>query len=294
MKLVVLVVVALGALASPARAQGVFEVCKGESKTVVSGAGKPWIAVVYPADFPVTTTPDMRNAVGEVIARSEGAKIVPAKDVEASKKLVEQKKWTERDDACGYAPSIVAVLGLSHPNLSTAQAQVQCEGSTCKLIVDVERHGRPGKERFVRYEAALAGAKDKVGTIQAAAAHLKANGAPPDAPKAGLAQDELAAGTVTTRSDADGALELDRTMEESPLFAACGPKGRKKGDVRGFWAEWKLNARGTAMEVQVKPFGGRDPSDEEAAKCLRKALQQVQLRCPRDGKVTAVKTAICL
>src|SRR6185295_12174316 len=101
-------------------------------------------------------------------------------------------------------------------------------------------------------------------------------------------------GSVTTRSDADGALELDRLMEANPAFKACGPKNRKPHDTRGYYAEWKLNAKGTAMEVQVKPFGGRDPRDEEAASCLKKALQQMQLACPRDGKVAEVKTAICL
>ena len=288
------IVLVICALAGSASAQGVFDVCKGESKTVVSGAGRPWIAVVYPADFPVTTTPQMRNAVGEVIARAEGARIVPAKDVEAAKKLVDQKKWTERSDACGYAPSMVAVLGLTHPNLSTAQAAVECDGGKCELHVDVERHGKPGAQRFVRYSSPLAGDKDKVATIQAAAHKLAAIGPPPDAPKAGLAQSELAQGIVTTRSDADGALELDRAMEGNPAFAACAPKHRKPHDIRGYWAEWKLSARGTAMEVFVKPFGGADPADQEAASCLRRALQQMQLACPRDGKVMDVKTAICL
>lgn len=289
-----LALVVLAALGVPAYAQGVFEVCKGESKTVVSGSGRPWIAVVYPADFPVTTTPAMRNAVGEVIARAEHARIVAAKDVEAAKKLVDQKRWTERSDACGYAPSMVAVLGQTHPNLSTAQAQVACDGDACQLIVDVERHGKPGAQRFERYTAPLVGDKTKVATIQAAAHHLAAKGPPPDAPKAGLAQAELAPGIVTTRSDADGALELDRIMEADPAFAACAPKHRKPHDVRGYWAKWKLNARGTAMEVEVKPFGGADPADQQAADCLRRELQHMQLACPRDGKVVDVKTAICL
>ena len=59
-------------------------------------------------------------------------------------------------------------------------------------------------------------------------------------------------------------------------------------------ADWKLNAQGTAMEVFVKPFGGVDPTDETAAKCLRNALQKMQMSCPRDGKPVAVRTAICL
>ena len=282
-------------LSTPAFAGDVFDVCKGESKTVVAGTGQLSIAVVYPNDFPVTTTPVMRNAVGAALATAEKAKIVPAKDVEAAKKLVGEKKWSDKTDACGYAPSLVAVLGLVHPNLSTAHTQVQCADTKCELIVDLERHGRPTKERFVRYVAPLAGPKDKVDTITAAAKHLTAKGEPPDVPKAGLAVSELPSGTVTTRSDADGALELDRSMEANAAFAACGPKKRKgPHDTRGYWAEWKLSARGTAMEVFVKPFGGADPQDEDAAKCLAKALRQMQMACPRDGKVIPVKTAICL
>ena len=119
-------------------------------------------------------------------------------------------------------------------------------------------------------------------------------GVPPDAPKAGLAQTELADGTVTVRSDVDGSLETDRIFEANPAFAKCAIPNRKKHDVRGYWAEWKLSAQGNPFQALVKSFGGRDPADEKAAECLRKAIESTQLRCPRDGKVVTVKTAICL
>jgi hypothetical protein len=287
--------IVVSALAGTAHANDVFEVCKGESKTVVAGTGKMSIAVVYPDDFPVTTTPVMRNAVGARIAGAENAKIVPAKDVEAAKKLVDNKQWKEGGDACGLAPSLIAVLGTRHPNLTTAHASVVCEGTACKLQVDLERHGRPSAERWVRYTAPLPGAKDKVETITAAAPKLVASkGAPTDRKSPGMAVTELATGIVTVRSDADGALEADRAMESSPAFAACRPKSRKAHDLRGYWAEWKLSARGNPFQALVKPFAGRDPADQAVAECLRKALEATQLTCPRDGKVIAVKTAICL
>jgi hypothetical protein len=275
-------------------AQNAFDVCKGESKTAVAGTGKIAIAVVYPEDFPVKTTPAMRNAVGAALAKAEKGTIVPAKDVEAAKKLVDAKKWNEKTESCGYAPSLVAVLGQKHKNLSSALASVSCEGDKCELRVDLERHGKHTAERWARYTAPLAGDKTKVATIQKAAAKLATKGAPPDAPKTGLAVSELPAGAVTVRSDVDGALELDRAMEANAAFAACAPKKKNAKDARGYWADWKLNAAGTAMEVFVKPFGGVDPSDEAAAKCLRNALQKMQMACPRDGKPVAVRTAICL
>lgn len=286
--------VALVMLAAPAFAQNAFEVCKGESKPAVAGKGKIAIAVVYPEDFPVKTTPAMRNAVGASLARAEKGVIVPAKDVEAAKKLVDSKKWTEKSASCGYSPSLVAVLGQKHQNLSTAHASVVCEGDKCTLRVDLERHGKSSAERWVRYEAPLAGPKDKVGTIQSAAHKLAAKGVPSDASTRGLAQKELVSGTVTVRSDIDGALELDRAMEDAASFAACTPKKKSKSDIRGYWADWKLSAQGTAMEVMVKPFGGVDPTDETAAKCLAQALRNLQMACPRDGKPTPVRTAICL
>jgi hypothetical protein len=166
--------------------------------------------------------------------------------------------------------------------------------NACELRIDLERHGRPTAERFMRYSAPLSGPKDKLATISAAAAKLAAKGAPPDAPKAGLAVTELPSGVVTVRSDVDGALELDRAMEASAAIAACGPKGRKPNDIRGYWADWKLTARGNATSITVRPFGGADPTDDAAAECIRKALQATQLACPRDGKVTSVRTAICL
>ena len=287
-------VISLLTIASSARADSVFDVCKGESKTAVAGTGKRSIAVVYPDDFPVATTPAMRNAVGESIARAEQAKIVPAKDVEAAKSLVGAKRWNEQTVACGFAPSLVAVLGQRHPNLSTARAAVSCQADACELRIDVEHHGRPTAERWMRYAAPLAGPKDKLETISAAARKLVAKGAPPDAPIAGLAVKDLSTATVTVRSNVDGALEADRVMESSSAFAACGPKGRKPHDVRGFWAEWMLSAKGTPYQVLVKPFAGRDPADEVAAECLRKAIEATQVSCPRDGRPVAVKTAICL
>jgi len=292
---------ALLALLAPARtahANDVFEVCKGESRTVVAGTGQMSIAVVYPDDFPVTTTPVMRNAVGERLAIGEQAKIVPAKDVEAAKKLVTGRQWTEGSDACGLAPSLIAVLGTRHPNLTTAHAAVACDDKgACTLQVDVERHGRKSAERWVRYAAPLAVPRDKikVEAITAAAGKLVARpGAPPERKSAGMAVTDLPTGVVTVRSDADGALEADRAMESSPAFAACRPKNRKAHDLRGYWADWKLSARGNPFQAFVKPFAGRDPADVTVSECLRKALEATQLSCPRDGKVIVVKTAICL
>src|SRR5262245_21781952 len=87
-----LTVVALVLVAAPAYAQNAFEVCKGESKPAVLGKGKISIAVVYPEDFPIKTTPAQRNAVGAALAKAEKGIIVPAKDVESAKKLVDAKK----------------------------------------------------------------------------------------------------------------------------------------------------------------------------------------------------------
>jgi hypothetical protein len=286
--------IALCLLTHEVGAESVFDVCKGESKKSVAGTGKPSLAVVYPEDFPVATTPVSRNAVGAKLATAEKAKIVPAKDVEAAKTLVGAKRWNEKSEVCGFAPSLVAVLGIKHPNLMTARASVGCEKDACELRLDLERHGRPSAERWIRYTAPLVGPKDKLETHIKAAAKLKAKGVPPDAPTAGLAVKELTGGKVTVRSNVDGALEADRVMESSTAFAACGPKGRKSHDVRGYWAEWKLSAKGTPFQVTVKPFAGRDPTDDKAAECLKKAFETTQLACPRDGRPVDVKTAICL
>jgi hypothetical protein len=290
---IVFTALVLAVTAGHAYAQDAFEVCKGESKMAVAGTGKPTIAMVYLNDFPVTTTPQMRNAVAAQIATFEKAKIVAAKDVEAAKKLVDEKKWDDKSEACGQAPSLIAALGQKHPNLSTGTVTVACEGTACVLHVDLERHGRHSKDRWVRYTAPLKDPKDKIKVATIQSAKLKANGVPPDAPKAGLEVGELAPGTVTVRSDVDGSLESDRIMENNPAFAACSPKSGKKV-MRGFWAQWKLSAKGNPYQIQVKPFAGRDPLDAQAAECLKKALEATQLRCPRDGKVVDVKTAICL
>lgn len=291
----ILGVVAVAALAGVARADGdVFEVCKGESKTVVTGKGKMSIAVVYPDAFPVKTTPAMRNKVGARLAKAEKAKIVPAKDVFAAVDLVKEGRWSLKSEACGFAPSLVAVLGQKHTNLATATAEVACnDKGACELHVDLERHGKSTAERWVRYSAPLAGAKDDMKVIMAAAAKLVA-GEYPNHPTTGLAVDKLPEGHATTRSDVDGALEVDRAMEANAAFAACKPKSRKGGDMRGYWATWTLTALGKPSHVMIKAFQGDDPADKEVTSCLTKALEQSQLACPRDNKQVDVKTAICL
>jgi hypothetical protein len=286
------------ALLAPVSAYGggsVFEVCKGESKPVVAGTGQLSIAFIYPDDFPGRTSREVLFPIGERLARAEDAKVILVADVDAAIKLVRERHWTEKADACSTAPGLAAVLGQKHPNLSTAHVSIGCDDQAkCELRVDLERHGRRTADRWVRYTAPLVGARDSTKVIAAAAPHLVSKGPPPDAPRSGLAVADLADGTVTTRSDADGALELDRSMEEAPAFAACGPKNRKPHDIRGYWADWKLSALGTAMEVQVHPFGGADKADDAAASCLGNAIRHLQFTCPRDGKVATVRTAICL
>jgi hypothetical protein len=272
----------------------VFDVCKGESKRIVDGSGQMSIAVIYPDDFPGRTTREVLYPIGVRLAIAEKAKILLGAEVDKAIQLVRDRHWSEKANACNSAPSLAAVLGQKHANLSTAHAQIICDDkNACELVIDLERHGRPTAERWVRYTAPVT---DKTSTkaIAAAAPKLTAKGPPPDAPTAGLSVAELTQGQVRTRSDADGALELDRSMETSEAIAACAPKGRKPHDIRGYWANWKLSALGTAMEVMVQPFGGADPKDKEAAECITKALRTLQMECPRDGKVVPVRTAICL
>jgi hypothetical protein len=138
-------IIALTLLAGQARAESVFDVCKGESKKSVAGTGKPSLAVVYPEDFPGDHP--VSACVGAKLATAEKAKIVPAKDVEAAKTLVGAKRWNEKSEVCGFAPSLVAVLGIKHPNLMTARASVGCEKDACELRLDLERHGRSTAER---------------------------------------------------------------------------------------------------------------------------------------------------
>ena len=277
-----------------ARAQSVYDVCKGESKHIVTGTGQLSIAVVYPDDFPGRTTREVLYPIGERLAIAEKAKVLLGADVDVAVKLVGDKRWTEKGDACPAAPPLVAVLGQKHPNLSTAHASIACEKDACELRIDLERHGRPSAERWVRYAAPLVGSKDSTKVIAAAAPKLVAKGPPPDAPTEGLAVDKLPTGKVRVRSDVDGALDADRVMESSETFAACGIKGRKPYDIRGYYAEWMLSAKGTVYQAFVKPFGGKDPKDADAAACLKKALETTQLPCPRDGNSVKVTTAICL
>lgn len=276
-------------LAAPTARADVFDVCKGESKKIVAGTGKLSIALVFPDDFPGRTTREVLFPIGARLAVTEKAKVILVADVDRAIKLVGMKRWDEKSDACGTAPSINAVLGLKHPNLSTAHVSLK-DG---ELIVDLERHGHVSAERWVRYTAPVTDPKSTK-AIAAAAPKLVAKGAPPDAPQLGLVVDKLTIGKIRVRSDVDGALEADRIMEATPAIAACAIPNRKSHDVRGYWAEWMLSAKGTVYQALVKPFAGKDPKDEAASECIKKALEATQLPCPRDAKATKVKTAICL
>jgi hypothetical protein len=288
-----LVILFVAMTARLAHADDVYAVCKGESKHVVAGTGKLSIAIVMPDDFPGRTDRHVVFPIGERLAVAEKATVILVADVDAAIKLVGAKHWTEKSDACSASPSLVAILGQKHPNVSTAHTTVACDDpNACVLRVDLERHGRPSAERWVRYEAPLNSKDEKA--IAAAAPKLVAKGAPPDAPTVGLAVDKLTLGSVRVRSDVDGALEADKIMESSSAFAACGVKNRKPHDIRGYWADWMLNAKGGVFRASVKPFEGKDPADDKAADCLKKALEATQLPCPRDGNSIQVTTAICL
>jgi hypothetical protein len=278
-------------------ADDVFEVCKRESKSIVNGKGKMTIAMVMAEDFPGRTQRRALFPIGTQLAIAEKARVARVADIDRAIKLMGAKRWSDKSDSCGIAPSLSAILGQKYPNLATAYVSIQCadpDKKDCQLVVDLERHGRPTADRWVRYAAPLVGPSDSLKVIAKAAPKLVSKGPPPDAPDGGLATGKLRSGHVRVRSDVDGALEADKIMEASPTFAACGIKGRKPYDVRGYYAEWTLSARGTVFGVMVKPFGGRDPKDEKAAACLRKALETTQLTCPRDAKPVKVKTAICL
>ncbi|MEO8702076.1 MAG: hypothetical protein ABI867_18680, partial [Kofleriaceae bacterium] len=266
MKVLFAIAATLTAQVAQARADSVFDVCKGESKHVVTGTGKLSIAIVLPDDFPGRTARQVLFPIGVRLATAEKAKVILVADVDAAMKLVGSKQWNEKSEMCSAAPSLVAVLGQKHPNLSTAHTTIGCDDKgACELRVDLERHGHPSATRWVRYTAPLVGAKDKLDVIAAAAPKLTAKGPPPDAPTAGLTVEKLAIGSVRIRSDVDGALEADRIMEASKAIEACGPKGRKSHDVRGYYAEWMLSAKGTVYQALVKPFAGKDPADDTAA-----------------------------
>src|SRR3569623_1104912 len=184
-------------LSTAAYADGVFDVCKGESKTIVPGTGQMSIAVIYPDDFPGRTTRQVLYPIGVRLAIAEHAKILLGADVDKALQLVRERHWSEKANACTSAPSLAAVLGQMHPNLSTAKASIACDDKNkCALRVDLERHGRPTAERWVRYTAPLDGPKDSLKVIAAAAPKLTAKGPPPDAPTAGLAVSELSQGVV--------------------------------------------------------------------------------------------------
>src|SRR3569833_2256834 len=143
-----------------ARADGVYDVCKGESKRIVTGNGQMSIAFVYPDDFPGRTSREVLYPIGVRLAQAEKAKIILVADVDKAMKLVKEKHWKDNQTACGTAPAFEPVLGQTHPNLSTAKVSIECDGATkCELHVDLERPGRPSAERYVRYAAPLVGSK---------------------------------------------------------------------------------------------------------------------------------------
>ncbi|HEY1551318.1 MAG TPA: hypothetical protein VGG28_25995, partial [Kofleriaceae bacterium] len=122
------IIVAIG-FAAPAYADGVFDVCKHESKTVVPGTGQMSIAVIYPDDFPGRTTRQVLFPIGSRIAVAEHAKILLGAEVDVANKLVTDRHWSESGNACSTAPSLEAVLGQKHANLTTARASIACDGA---------------------------------------------------------------------------------------------------------------------------------------------------------------------
>src|SRR5215210_1847631 len=106
-----LVLAATAAQLAIARADNVFDVCKGESKRIVTGTGKLSIALVFAEDFPGRTTREVLFPIGARLATAESAKVILVADVDAAIKLVGAKRWTDKGEACSAAPTLKAVLG---------------------------------------------------------------------------------------------------------------------------------------------------------------------------------------
>ena len=162
---------------------GVFDVCKGESKRVVAGTGQLSIALVFPDDFPGAH--DARGAVPDRRVAREGrdtrrSSSSPTSTPRSSSSR--ERHWTDKANACG---SRARVRCRARPEVSRtcrrAHVSIACDDK-CELHVDLERHGRPTAERWVRYVAPLAGDKASTKVIAAAGAKLVAKGVPPDAP----------------------------------------------------------------------------------------------------------------
>ena len=70
----------LFAISTPAYADGVFDVCKGESKAVVPGTGQMSIAVIYPDDFPGRTTREVLYRLVDHVFDHHGDRADPRHD----------------------------------------------------------------------------------------------------------------------------------------------------------------------------------------------------------------------
>ncbi len=200
-------------------------VCKGESKPIAAGTGQLQIALIVPDDFPGRTTREVLFPIGESLAKAEHAKVLLVADVDAALKLVHDRHWADKSDACTAAPGLAAVLGQKYPNLSTAHVSLACDDKDkCELHVDLERHGRPSADRWVRYTAALAGDKTSTKVIATAGGKLVAKGVPPDAPTAGLAESELADGSATTRKTPTARWSSTARWRATPRSPRAGPR----------------------------------------------------------------------
>src|SRR5512132_3642252 len=119
--------IALVSVSATAYADNVFDVCKGESKTIVAGTGQMSIAPIYPDDFPGRTTREVLYPIGVRLAIAEKAKILLGAEVDKAIQLVRDRHWSEKANACTSAPSLAAVLGQKHANLSTAHVSIACD-----------------------------------------------------------------------------------------------------------------------------------------------------------------------
>ena len=72
------------------------------------------IARIYPDDFPGRTTREVLYPIGVRLAIAEKAKILLGADVDEAIKLVRDRHWSEKANACTSAPSLAAVLGQKH------------------------------------------------------------------------------------------------------------------------------------------------------------------------------------
>ncbi len=255
------------------------------------------IAVLYAGDrVPASHRARLLDTVRARVATRTGVRVLSAAEVDRAVALREARRVRSRGPTCGQPPPLAWVLTAAHRDVVLAEVDTSCPAvpeeavDRCRIAV---RFRRPGTDDPTGLPGPLFAAVepgDDPDAWLAGAARL----ADREVPLGGMVGVFAASRPVRVRaigaSSTDPWLRVPQLLSSSnAVFDGCAPPDETAAlsvDV-----SWRVSAIGETSRVEVTP---RSNADEEAARCVRRALEGLAWPCTPANRPQEIELTLCL